>query len=119
LQIYGLVLLYDRYDVFIPQEALDIISASKKEGVSLSVITSSEGFVRIGMILPDPDKNTVSRLCQLTGANPQGLFNFQQQMKIERPAFAEFQFLMESFGYGVYNEGLNLVFHYNLDPHMV
>jgi len=87
--------------------------------MELSVITSSEGFVRIGMILPDPDRNMVSQLCQVSGANPQGLFNFQSRMKIERPAFAEFQFLMESFGYGVYNEGLNIVFHYNLDPHMV
>jgi len=103
----------------LPDNYVSLLRSWNTPTMELSVITSSEGFVRIGMILPNPDKSMVTQLCQLSGANPQGLFNFQQKMKIERPAFAEFQFLMESFGYGVYNEGLNIVFHYNLDPHMV
>lgn len=102
----------------IPDSFIAVLRQWNPPTMHLSVITSSDGFVRIGMILPDPDKNIVTQLCNIQGTNPQGILAFQQKMKIERPAYVEFQFLMESFGYGVYNEGLNVVFHYNLDPHM-
>jgi len=82
--------------------------------LQMSVITSSEGFVRIGLLLPAPDKSIVSQLCEASGNNPDTLFQFQQKMNIQRPEHVEFQYLMESFGYGVYNEGFNVVFHYQM-----
>jgi hypothetical protein len=101
------------------EQYLEALRQWHPTSIDLSVITSSEGFVRIGMILPDPDKNIVQQLCQLNSSSYQSLSQFQQKMKIDKPAFVEFQYLNESYGYGVYNEGLNLVFHYALDPHMV
>jgi len=83
-------------------------------GMILSVITSSEGFVRLGLLLPKPEHAIVLKLCEASGNNPNTLFQFQQKMNIQRPEFVEFQYLMESFGYGVYNEGFNVVFHYQL-----
>jgi len=102
----------------IQEKYVSVLREWNPASMELSVITSSEGFVRIGMILPDPDKNVVNKLCDNSAANPTGQMNFQGKMKIDRPAAVEFQHLMESFGYGVYNEGLNVVFHYKLDPHM-
>jgi len=93
---------------------VDIIKQWGPTGLMMSVITSSEGFVRIGLLLPKPDRNIVSKLCEASGNNPKTLFEFQQKMNIPKPEFVEFQYLMESFGYGVYNEGFNVVFHYQL-----
>jgi len=102
----------------LPEMYVSVLREWNPVSMELSVITSSEGFVRIGMILPDPDKKVVTQLCNNSAANPTLQMNFQGKMKIGRPAAVEFQYLMESFGYGVYNEGLNVVFHYKLDPHM-
>jgi len=102
----------------LPQHYINLIQEWKPKSMDLSVITSSEGFVRIGLILPEPEENLVSQICNLNGGNIGALLNFHQKMKIKKPAFVEFQYLMDSFGYGVYNEGLNVVFHYQLDPHM-
>jgi len=87
---------------------------SPSANLRMSVITSSEGFVRIGLLLPAPDKNIVSKLCDASGHSPEALFQFQQKMNIQRPENVEFQHLMATFGYGVYNEGFNVVFHYQL-----
>uniref|UniRef100_A0A6B2L3C1 Uncharacterized protein n=1 Tax=Arcella intermedia TaxID=1963864 RepID=A0A6B2L3C1_9EUKA len=102
----------------IPDNYVAVLRNWNPVAMELSVITSSDGFVRIGMILPDPDASILAKLCNEQGSNPSQLTTFQGKMKIEKPAFVEFQYLMESFGYGVYNEGWNLVFHYRLDPHM-
>uniref|UniRef100_A0A6B2L4B5 PH domain-containing protein n=1 Tax=Arcella intermedia TaxID=1963864 RepID=A0A6B2L4B5_9EUKA len=99
----------------IPEAYLSILRTWNPASMILSIITSSEGFVRIGMILPNPDRQIVTQICNVGNVDTAKLFAFAQKLKIEKPAFVEFQFLNESFGYGVYNEGLNIVFHFALD----
>jgi len=94
---------------------LAILRKWNPQSMLLSVVTSSEGFVRIGMILSSPDKEVINQICAAGSQNPSQILGFQDKMKIEAPAFVEFQYLNDSFGYGVYNEGLNVVFHYNLE----
>jgi len=92
----------------------EIVKGWAPTGLIMSVITSSEGFVRIGLLLPKPDNHVVTKLCEGSGNNPNALIQFQQKMNIPRPEYVEFQFLNQTFGYGVYNEGFNVVFHYQL-----
>jgi len=89
--------------------------------MSLSVITSSEGFVRIGLLAPKPSTETVLALCAVCnklspeGGNPNAndeLASFEAALGADGPSYAEYQFLMKGFGYGVYKEGFDIVFHY-------
>jgi len=98
----------------VPDEMLSLIRASPRAGLALSVITSSEGFVRLGLLTPDPDRNIVEQLCQVGGGTPAQLFQLEQSLGVNGPAFAEYQFLNKGFGYGVYKEGFDVVFHYNV-----
>jgi hypothetical protein len=98
----------------VPDEMLSLIRASPRPGLALSVITSSEGFVRLGLLTPDPDKNIVEQLCQVGGGAPASLFQLEQQLGVNGPSFAEYQYLNKGFGYGVYKEGFDVVFHYHV-----
>lgn len=99
----------------LPENALSILKASGGKvdtPLALSVITSSEGFVRLGILVPSPDSETVVKLCELCGANKENLATFEGSLEADGPAYAEYQFLKEGFGYGVYKEGFDIVFHY-------
>lgn len=87
-------------------------SAPANEPISLSVITSSEGFVRLGVLVPKPSKEVVTQLCNLVGGNRDNLSHFESALGGEGPIWAEYQFLQKGFGYGVYKEGFDIVFHY-------
>jgi len=91
--------------------------------VCLSVITSSEGFVRLGILVPRPSTETVLELCGIAGGNRDALAAFEGSFIASfsgpagtstGPLFVEFQYLMKGFGYGVYKEGFDVVFHYNV-----
>lgn len=99
----------------LPDEAVNIIRSSPKLGIRLSVVTSSEGFVRIGLLVPDPDFATVEKLCPMSGApSSEPLRRFAACLQVQGPNFVEFQFLNKGFGYGVYKEGFDVVFHYHV-----
>lgn len=99
----------------LPEEALSIVRQHPKAGLRLSVVTSSEGFVRLGVLLPDPDRTALDRLCPLSGASSSDpLIRFSNSLGLAGPHFVEFQFLMKGFGYGVYKEGFDVIFHYNV-----
>jgi len=116
----------DAYKTFnvpsIPEEALRILREHKpSETMSLSVITSSEGFVRIGLLAPKPSTETVLALCAVCnklspdGGNPNAsdeLASFEAALGADGPSYAEYQYLVKGFGYGVYKEGFDIVFHY-------
>jgi len=78
----------------------------------MSVVTSSEGMVRLGLLFPNPTKSAVQSLCTMNGAQSNSLMNFESALGVACPAFVEFQFLMRGYGYGVYKEGFDIVFHY-------
>lgn len=110
----------DAYDIFqfphIPSEAMTILRNSNPSYLCLSIITSSEGFVRLGLLTPKPSTDTVVKLCTLAagpGAHS-SLASLEGQIVAEGPAFVEYQYLKEGFGYGVYKEGFDIVFHYDL-----
>lgn len=101
----------------IPEDALAVIRRAGTEGsgsgaICMSVITSSDGFVRLGILLPKPSTETVTSLCQLAQANHEEIARFQTALASQGPAYAEYQYLMKGFGYGVYKEGFDIVFHY-------
>jgi len=116
----------DAYKTFnvpsIPEEALKILKEHRpNEPMSLSVITSSEGFVRIGLMAPKPSTETVLALCAVCnklspdGGNPNAndeLASFEAALGADGPSYSEYQYLMKGFGYGVYKEGFDIVFHY-------
>jgi len=99
----------------IVEDALEILRRSGRAGLSLSIITSSEGFVRLGLLAPTPSKEVVRALCELSGAgSADQIFNFEKQISCDYPDFVEYQFLNPGFGYGVYKEAFDVVFHYKL-----
>jgi len=112
-------LAMDAFIVFgfpaITEESLAIIrrSASETNGpLCLAVITSSEGFVRLGLLIPKPSHETVMGLCQIGSGSFDEIVRFQNGLQSQGPIFAEYQYLMKGFGYGVYKEGFDIVFHY-------
>lgn len=98
----------------IPPDALAMISQGKpKGGLTMSVVTSSEGIVRLGILFPSPSKQVVASLSHFSGvASPEDLHNFEAALQVAGPTFVEFQCLMKGFGYGVYKEGFDIIFHY-------
>lgn len=109
----------------IPEDALAVIKRAGNDGtqphgpICMSVITSSEGFVRLGIMVPRPDPEIVTDLCGLVQADPSEIRTFQSALQGDGPAsrdpgpaYAEYQYLMKGFGYGVYKEGFDIVFHY-------
>jgi len=99
----------------IPDDAVAVLKKAGNEAMGplcLSVITSSDGFVRLGLLLPKPNREVVSSLCSLAQAPVDDIVRFQEQLASQGPAYAEYQYLMKGFGYGVYKEGFDIVFHY-------
>lgn len=98
----------------LPENAVSILQSSNTPGLCLSVITSSEGFVRLGLLVPTPSPDAVQKLCSIAGANGLEITEFEKALGSNGPSFAEYQFLKEGFGYGVYKEGFDIVFHYDV-----
>jgi hypothetical protein len=99
----------------IPDEYLKILKSSNPpEGCTLSVITSSEGFVRLGLLVPKPKTETVLALLEITKENRNDMALFEGSLNSSGPSFVEYQYLQKGFGYGVYKEGFDIVFHYDV-----
>lgn len=100
----------------LPQEALDIINSSEQRcGIRLSLIVISQDFVQIGLLLPSPDQKMIDRLCPLSGASSsEGVTKFASTLGASLPSYVEFQYLKKPYGYGVYKEGFDVVFHYEV-----
>ena len=82
-------------------------------GLMLSVVTSSEGFVRIGLLIPNPSREFQSALVTATGGRLDVLSRLEGVVG-KTPSAVEFQYLNRGFGYGVYKEGFDVMFHYLL-----
>jgi len=101
----------------IPDDAMKILKSSindTPDGCTLSVITSSEGFVRLGLLVPKPKTETVLALLELAGGNKNELAMFEGSLHSNGPSYVEYQYLQKGFGYGVYKEGFDVVFHYDV-----
>jgi len=102
-----------------PHDALEVIKSNPKAQLSLSVIASSEGFVKLGLITPCPDASYISKLCALSGctAHSATLEKFEKALGVNCILLVEYKFLQKGFGYGVYKEGFDVVFHYGVGKH--
>jgi len=99
----------------IPDNVLRVIKSGRNfEGSSLSVITSSEGFVRVGLMVPKPSTETVLALLDIAGGNKETMALFEGSLHSSGPSWVEYQYLQKGFGYGVYKEGFDIVFHYDV-----
>jgi len=97
-----------------PPEAISLMTDSGKTGICMSIITSAEGFVRLGILCPEPTSDMVARACQIAGAPKDPIDRFQRSLNVDGPSYVEFQYLKEGFGYGVYPEGFDVVFHFSV-----
>ncbi len=113
----------DAFEMFsfppLPDEAMRIIRSQPRDGLCLSIITSSEGFVRLGLLTPKPSTDAVVKLCALARADNEELATFEGSLGTDGASYAEYQYLKEGFGYGVYQEGFDIVFHYNLGEEII
>jgi hypothetical protein len=96
----------------LPDDALEVLKNSTVTPLCLSIVTSSEGFVRLGILQPNPTTDNVLTLCDISGANKDDLAAFEGALGSDGPAYAEYQYLMKGFGYSVYKEGFDIIFHY-------
>jgi len=114
----------DAFEAFdfprVPEDVTKIINgAANQVGCTMSVITSSEGFVRLGLLIPKPSTDTVLALLDIAGGNKNSLALFEGSLHSSGPSFVEYQYLQKGFGYGVYKEGFDIVFHYDVGEETV
>jgi len=98
----------------IPDNLSSLINEhAKAGGLMLSVVTSSEGFVRIGLLIPNPSREFQAGLADATSGRLDILSRLEGVL-CKSPSAVEFQYLNRGFGYGVYKEGFDVIFHYNI-----
>jgi len=101
----------------LPEDAMTILKEEDQDAdirLCFSIVSSSDGPVRAGILYPNPSISLVVRCCNVVSADKEALANFEGAINVEGPAFAEWQYLKEGFGYKVYNEGFNFTFHYDI-----
>jgi hypothetical protein len=99
----------------IPDALLNVFKTGQTPGLLLSVVTSSEGFVRMGVLAPAPTAVDIAALCAGSGANESQLRTFMSEaFGDKQPAFQEISFLQPPFGYNVYAESWSVNFVFNL-----
>jgi len=104
----------------IPNNILNILRQFTNPGLVLSVITSSEGFVKIGIMFPNPNWNVALQLLEegrkFSDSTPAPIDIFGKLNSFFRgngPEYIEFQYLNPGFGYNVYKEEFNVFVHYS------
>jgi len=99
----------------IPDQMMALLSQNTpSEPYCLSIVTSSEGFVRIGLLIPKPPRDLVCQMADAAGGKRDAVETFANTVGCQVPQYAEYQYLMKGFGYGVYKEGFDVMFHWNV-----
>jgi len=99
----------------IPDQMLELIQPfAPAQPYSLSIVTSSDGFVRIGLLIPNPPRELVGQMTDVAGGKRDAIETFANTVGCMTPQYAEYQYLMKGFGYGVYKEGFDVMFHWNI-----
>jgi hypothetical protein len=69
----------------------------------------------LGLLIPRPSKEVVTQLCEFANGKRDVLTNLENALgEGTTPVYAEYQYLQKGFGYGVYKEGFDIVFHYSV-----
>jgi len=99
----------------IPDSMLNLITPYQpSEPYSLSIVTSSDGFVRIGLLIPKPPRDLVAQMADAVCGKRDAIDTFANTVGCQIPQYAEYQYLQKGFGYGVYKEGFDVMFHWNI-----
>ena len=107
----------DAFDTFeyppFPTCVIDLLKTYSNPGILLSIGSSSDGFVRTGILVPNPSIEYIDKLCEIAAASHEDIHDFEKLIS-KKPKYVEYQYLKQGCGYGVYNEGLDILFHYSL-----
>ncbi|ELP86480.1 hypothetical protein EIN_033510 [Entamoeba invadens IP1] len=83
----------------------------------LCVIVSSDGFVKISVLVPSPKQDLIDQFLGSMGDVKDthiALHNDIMSTLGTTPLFVEYTFLNQGYGYEVYKEGADVLVHYNL-----
>lgn len=101
----------------IPNPPEDMLSILRECGIglNLSIVTSSEGVVKLGILFPKPSSEVVERLTALTNTSESSAFLKEFSTELgSTPSYVECQYLVQRFGYGVYKDGFDILYHYHV-----
>jgi len=100
----------------LPQTVIDLILSDQSHvGLAMSVITSSQHFVKLGIYVPSPSKTLVEKCFVIKGiTNRKPLLGLEDSLQSIGPDFVEFHYLRTGYGYEVYTEGFDITFHYRV-----
>lgn len=82
--------------------------------ISLSIVVTHHAFVRIGILFPKPPKEIVKKICSSNGSTYENINEFEIALSSDGPLFLGYQFLRTDYGYSVYKEGFDVIFHYEV-----
>ena len=97
----------------IPSNVENAINSYTGNEITLSIITTTEGFARLSIIIPEPNAQILSQVVEsVTGHDIQ---KHQQYLNtFGQPVAVEYSFLNQGFGFEVYREGADAHVHYLL-----
>eukprot|EP00727_Mastigamoeba_balamuthi_P009613 m51a1_g5274 hypothetical protein (494) ;mRNA; r:153597-156304 len=98
----------------LPDGPLGLLKSHHPENLCLSIITSCEGFVRLGLLIPCPGRDFFEALVETVNGKRDAIAKFERAFGGTSPSFVEYQYLVKGFGYGVYKEGFDVVFHWQV-----
>jgi hypothetical protein len=97
-----------------PESALQLMRSMTTAGIIVSIITSSEGFVRLGILMPKPTADNVAKIISINNGKQDLYEKLGKSVKKSTPSYVEFLHLKQGYGYSVYAEGFDIVLHFNL-----
>eukprot|EP01103_Thecamoeba_quadrilineata_P001076 TRINITY_DN10951_c0_g1_i1.p1 TRINITY_DN10951_c0_g1~~TRINITY_DN10951_c0_g1_i1.p1 ORF type:complete len:473 (-),score=100.72 TRINITY_DN10951_c0_g1_i1:93-1511(-) len=116
---HQLKIALNAFEVFgfemVPDEAVQIMKSMTTAGIIVSIITSSEGFVRLGIIMPRPNPENITKLIAFGGGNKEHYDKLCKSVSKTAPSAIEFLHLKQGYGYSVYKEGFDIVLHFQLN----
>jgi len=96
-------------------EKLILSSEQNTNGLAMSVVTSADNFVKLGLYYPSPSRQMVEQCFKIKGVNSQQkVQKLEENLHSSGPDFVEFHYLRPGYGYEVYTEGFDITFHYRV-----
>lgn len=97
----------------LPEKVESALNAYTGNEIMMSVTTSTEGFVRVGVIIPQPNAQVLSQVVESVSGHD--IPRHQQYLNtFGQPVAVEYSFLSTGFGFEVYREGADAHVHYLL-----
>ena len=97
----------------LPEKVESALNAFTGNEIMMSVTTSSEGFVRVGIVIPQPNAQVLSQVVESVSGHD--IPRHQQYLNtFGQPVAVEYSFLSTGFGFEVYREGADAHVHYLL-----